>query len=174
MPASKLFLIKSFGNIYVNDVCNTAIRGPTGHGYSHFCIISKTIVIINMDMNVCITKMTPTYSLIANETFKKTPTISNQHCTCWCFHYSDVMMRAMASQNHRRLDCLLNCLFRCRSKKISKLRVTDLCEGNPRVTGVLPSQRANNAENDSIWWRHHEYFRGIFSHGKKFGPCIYM
>ena len=25
--------------------------------------------------------------------------------------------------NHQRLDCLLNCLFRCRSKKTSKLRV---------------------------------------------------
>ena len=28
--------------------------------------------------------------------------------------------------NHRRLDCVLNRLFRCRSKKISKLRVTGL------------------------------------------------
>ena len=33
--------------------------------------------------------------------------------------------------NHRRLECLLICLFRCRSKKTSKLRVTGLCEGNP-------------------------------------------
>ena len=32
--------------------------------------------------------------------------------------------------NHRRLDCLLNCLFRRRSKKTSKLRVTGLCERN--------------------------------------------
>ena len=29
--------------------------------------------------------------------------------------------------NHRRLDCLLNCLFRCRLKKISNLRITGLC-----------------------------------------------
>ena len=33
--------------------------------------------------------------------------------------------------NRRRLDSLLNCLFRCRSKNISKFRVTGLCEGNP-------------------------------------------
>ena len=33
--------------------------------------------------------------------------------------------------NHRRLDCLLNRLFRRRSKNTSKLRVTALCEGNP-------------------------------------------
>ena len=32
--------------------------------------------------------------------------------------------------NHQRLYCLLNRLFRHRSKKILKLRVTDICEGN--------------------------------------------
>ena len=37
--------------------------------------------------------------------------------------------------NHRRLGCLLNRLFRCRSKKISKLRANGLCVGNPLVTG---------------------------------------
>ena len=31
--------------------------------------------------------------------------------------------------NHRRLDCLLDCLFRRRSQNTSKLRVTGLCEG---------------------------------------------
>ena len=48
--------------------------------------------------------------------------------------------------NHRRLDCLLNCLFRSRSKKTSKLRVTGLCEGNSPVTGEFPVQRASNAK----------------------------
>ena len=56
---------------------------------------------------------------------------------------------------HWRLDCLLNRLFRCRSKKTSKLRVTGLCEGNSPVTGEFPAQRACYAENVSIWWRHH-------------------
>ena len=57
--------------------------------------------------------------------------------------------------NHRPLDCLLSCLFRRRSKKISKFRVSGLCEGNLPVTGEFPSQRASGAENASIWWRHH-------------------
>ena len=57
--------------------------------------------------------------------------------------------------NHRRFDYLLNRLFRGRSKKISKLYATGRCEGNPPVTGGFPSQRASNAENVSIWWRHH-------------------
>ena len=57
--------------------------------------------------------------------------------------------------NHRRLDCLLNRMFRRRSKKTSKLCVTGLCEGNSPVTGEFPAQRASNAGNISIWWRHH-------------------
>ena len=44
-----------------------------------------------------------------------------------------------------------------RSKKTSKLRVTGLCEENSPVTGEIPAQRASNAENVSIWWRHHEH-----------------
>ena len=57
--------------------------------------------------------------------------------------------------NHQPHDCLLNRLFRHRSKKISKLRVTGLCAGNSPVTGEFPAQRASNAEDSSIWWRHH-------------------
>ena len=59
--------------------------------------------------------------------------------------------------NHQPHDCLLNRLFRRRSKKTSKLRVTGLCEGNSLVTGEFPAQMASNAENVSIWWRHHAF-----------------
>ena len=57
--------------------------------------------------------------------------------------------------NHQSHDCLLSRLFRRRSKKTSKLRVTGLCAGNWSVTGEFPTQKASNAENVSIWWRHH-------------------
>ena len=57
--------------------------------------------------------------------------------------------------NHQHHDCLPNRLFRRRSKKISKLRVTGLCAGNSPVTGEFPAQRAGNTENVSSWWRHH-------------------
>ena len=43
--------------------------------------------------------------------------------------------------NHQPHDCLLNHLFRHRSKKTSKLRVTGLCVGNSPETGEFPSQR---------------------------------
>ena len=58
--------------------------------------------------------------------------------------------------NHQPHDCLLNRLFRRRSKKASKLRVTGLCAGNSPETGEFPTQRASNAENVSIWWRHND------------------
>ena len=57
--------------------------------------------------------------------------------------------------NHQPHDCLLNHLFRRTSKKTSKLRVTGLCAGNSPGTGEFPAQMASNAENVSIWWRHH-------------------
>ena len=41
-------------------------------------------------------------------------------------------------------------------KKTSKLRVTGLCVGNSPGTGEFPAQMASNAENVSIWWRHHD------------------
>ena len=65
--------------------------------------------------------------------------------------------------NHQPQESLLNRLFRRRSKKTSKLRVTGLCEGNSPVTGEFPAQRASNAENVSIWWRH--YARPVFTFG---------
>ena len=40
-------------------------------------------------------------------------------------------------------------------KKTPKLRVTGLCAGNSPGTGEFPAQMASNAENVSIWWRHH-------------------
>ena len=59
--------------------------------------------------------------------------------------------------NHQPYDCLLNRLFRRKSKKTSKLRVTGLCAGNSPGTGEFPAQMASYAENVSIWWRHHEW-----------------
>ena len=49
--------------------------------------------------------------------------------------------------NHQPHDCLLNRLFRRRSKKTLKLRVTGLCEGNSPVTDEFPTQMASYAEN---------------------------
>ena len=57
--------------------------------------------------------------------------------------------------NHQPHECLNNRLFRRRSKKASKLRVTGLCAGNSPGIGEFPAQMTSNAENVSIWWRHY-------------------
>ena len=64
--------------------------------------------------------------------------------------------------DHQPHDCLLNRLFGRRSKKNSTLRVTGLCAGYSPGTGEFPAQKASNAENVSIWWRHYVLLRLIF------------
>ena len=87
--------------------------------------------------------------------------IMEQASLWWCrtaFVYISLLWRRNrrgSVSNHQPHDCLLNRLFRCRSKITSKLRVTGLCVGNSPGTGEFPAQRASNAENVSIWWRHH-------------------
>ena len=65
-------------------------------------------------------------------------------------------MDTMASQITSLTTVYFNRLFRRRSKKTSNLRVTGLCVGNSPGTGEFPAQMASNAENVSIWWRHHD------------------
>ena len=74
--------------------------------------------------------------------------------------------------NHQHYDCLLNRLFRRRWKKISKLRVTGLCEGNSPVSGEFPAQRASNAEYVSIWWRHHDLHTRDHPYTIAFFTCV--
>ena len=86
------------------------------------------------------------------------------------FHISKVTLQWPHNErdgvsSHRRLHCLLNCLMRHRSKKMSKLRVTGLCEGDLQVAGELSEQKASNKEKDSIWWRHHVLRQTITSLG---------
>ena len=106
--------------------------------------------------------------------------ITASHCLIWMWllilalvlmpaHFNTVSKRGQLSfrslqwrhneldgvSSHQPHDCLLNCLFRRRSKKTSRLRVTGLCDGNSPVTGEFPAQKASNAENISIWCRHH-------------------
>ena len=65
-------------------------------------------------------------------------------------------MSAMASQITSLTTEYPTGYSRRRSKKTPKRRVTDLCERNSPVTIEFPAQSASNAENVSIWWRHHD------------------
>ena len=75
------------------------------------------------------------------------------YCVCFSLRWRQNGRDSVS--NHQPYDCLLNRLFRRRWKKISKLRITGLCAGNSPGTCEFPAQMASNAENVSIWWRHH-------------------
>ena len=102
-------------------------------------LITKSILIIGSDK-----PLIQLHSLIALQ---------------WCHNGCNSVL------NHQLHDCLLNGLFRRRSKKTWKLRVTGLCAGNLPGTGEFPAQMASNAENGPIWWRHHG-FLSIGHHGR--------
>ena len=73
----------------------------------------------------------------------------------WQLHWRNNGRHCVSS--HQPHHCLLYRLFRRGSKKTSKLRVNGLCERNPPGTDEFPAQMASNAENVSIWWRHHAF-----------------
>ena len=56
--------------------------------------------------------------------------------------------------NHRRLQCLLEPFVQAQIQENIKASRHWPLENLP-VTGGFPFQRASNAENVSIWWRHH-------------------
>ena len=92
------------------------------------------------------------HSSHATESFAKTVEVR-----AWVGDYTPLQWRNNGRDsvsNHQPHDCLLNRLFRRRSTKTPKLRVTGLCAGNSPGTGEFPAQMASNVENVSIWWRH--------------------
>ena len=59
----------------------------------------------------------------------------------WCYYATALHWRHKGREsvsNHQPHNCLLNRLFRHRSKKTSQLRVTGLCVGNSPGTGDSP------------------------------------
>ena len=58
--------------------------------------------------------------------------------------------------NHQPYHCLLTRLFSADQKKYQSSASLALVQGiHRRPAGEFPAQMASNAENVSIWWRHH-------------------
>ena len=89
------------------------------------------------------------HALLAHrvQTYRPHDCSNSSHYVQWCHYGHDGV------SNHQPHHCLPNRLFRRRWT--SKLRVTGLCAGNSRATSDFPAQMVCNAENVSIWWRHH-------------------
>ena len=63
-------------------------------------------------------------------------------------------MGAIASQI-TGLTFVYSTVYSDADERKPKLRVTGLYAGNSPGIGEFPAQMASNAENVSIWWRHH-------------------
>ena len=70
-------------------------------------------------------------------------------------HYSDVIMSAMAS-HISGVSIVSQLLIQAQIKEnIKAVRHWPLCVWNSPLNGEFPAQRVSDAENVSIWWRHH-------------------
>ena len=58
--------------------------------------------------------------------------------------------------SHRRLDCIPNRLFGCRSKKHQNSASVAFVRGIHRWPVYSPHKGQYNVENITIWWRHHD------------------
>ena len=101
------------------------------------------------------TSMCDQYTKHATQVLLKVSIKAHTNCCCritlqWRHNGHDSV------SNHQPNHCSFNRLFIRRSKKTSKLCVTGLCAGNSPGTGEFTAQMSSNAENVSIWWRHHE------------------
>ena len=132
------------------------MTGPGGHA---------TVYIVWVQWEIPWHTVVKIYSTSGNRQSKRWPgSISLIHQICIDHEVCDCALQWRHNgcdgvSNHQPHDCLFTRLFRCRSKKTSKLRITGLCVGNSPVTGEFSAQMASNAENVTIWWRHHRIWR---------------
>ena len=84
--------------------------------------------------------------------------VTSRHCKFgseFNIHYNDIIMGTIASQITSLASVYSAVWLGADQRKHKKLCVPGLCAGNSPETGEFPAQRASNAENVSIWWRHH-------------------
>ena len=70
-------------------------------------------------------------------------------------HHDDVIMSAMASQI-TGLTIVYSIVYSGADQRKHQSSASLAFAGNAPVTGEFPIQRTSNAENVSIWWRHHD------------------
>ena len=79
----------------------------------------------------------------------------SHHFTCiWSLHYGDVVMGTVAS-HITRLTIVYSTVYSGVDQRNFKAPRHWNYAANSPGTGEFPAQMASNAENVSIWWRHH-------------------
>ena len=95
------------------------------------------------------------------------PLYMESGCTSRCFALQWRHNGRDGVSNHQPHHCLLKRLFRRRSKKTSKLRVTGLCAGNSPVTGEFPTQMP-------VTWKMFPFDDVIMSLFRHDSPCLLL
>ena len=155
------FLLNHINVFCLFDSCSVKVKemivlGFFFHKWSYHFHLSNDVHVVSWRF----------WHYFVGNTYKAVNSCDNPYNHAWFPCYGTLQWRHNERDgvsNHRCLDCLLDRLFSPRSRKTSKPRVTGLCEGNPPVTGGSHTQRSSNADNSSIWRRHHatipEWFR---------------
>ena len=157
-----LYWIRNSGLIYISHVNYESCKSNHSKVYFSLSEISKLCVTLwtKFILHGSFTMSSNSQELLIGSIW----IISHRIFTpfgCSLISYSTLQWRhneCAGVSNHQPHDCSLNRVFRHRSKKTSKLRVTGLCKGNSPVTSEFHAQMTSNAENFSIWWRHHDQF----------------
>ena len=109
---------------------------------------NSKIIVYNFIANNIRIKYTRAISVLCRAWFCSGHTISS-----WLSHYSDIVMSAMASQI-TGVSIVCSTVPEQIKENIKAPRHWPV-SGQSTGDRWFPSQRTNNAENISIWWRHH-------------------
>ena len=83
------------------------------------------------------------------------PLLDNSLTSAAGWHCSDVIMGSMAFHITSLTIVYSTVYSSADQRKHQRLASLAFCEGTSPLTGEFPTQIASNAENVSIWWRHH-------------------
>ena len=97
---------------------------------------------------------------------------------CQWVHYIDVIMTTVASQI-TSLTVVYSIFYSGAAQRKHQSSASLAFEGEFTGTGEFPAQRTSNAENGSIWWRHHELVvfrqtKSYFSPSRHWNRQIYQ
>ena len=125
----------SFICAWINRGLNNREAGDLRHYRAHYDVIAMPLSVFQLlylHCMICYICMFCSYVFYRKCLYRRGVTKGPLH---WRHNELDGV------SDHQPHDCLLTCLFRHRSNKTSKIRVTGLCEGNSPGTGEFPAQK---------------------------------
>ena len=155
-------LICALTNGWANDRDTGDLRRHCAH---YNVTVSDTLFLYRLKSYSLELLLCPCHSFMNRMGFRRTNHIP-QNKAITRTNNTDVIMGSIASQMTSLTIVCSTVYSDADQRKHQKLRVIGLCAGNSPETGEFPAQMASNAENVSIWWRHHVCCMGyiVFLH----------